>query len=145
MKYYKYILYILLLCITSCDPIFKIRLGDTFDKKIEFDCGYVNITCETFAYTHFKVIQNYNLNEPIYVYPKNIRVIYNGDIIETILYSKNESTPITNNYLVKNNEIMVIDFKRIINKGDTIILNIDNFFECNNVFNNYGDIFLIIK
>lgn len=144
MKSAYVFLFVLALCFVSCDPpIFQVPIDGTYKKEIGFECGKIDMECNTIGGISFNIQQIYHITSSVNISPKSLSVRYKDKDIKYTVYLNGTAIKELQNVL--NDNIVVINFAEKVCKNDTITINLDNFLYCKEKPINAGNIHFVVK
>jgi hypothetical protein len=144
MKSVYIFLAVLALCFISCDPpIFQVPIDGTYKKEIGFECGKIDMECNTIGGISFNIKQVYHIINSINISPKSLSIKHKDKDIKYTIYLNGIAVNKLQNVL--NDDIVVISFAEKVSNNDTITINLDNFLYCNEKPINAGDIYFVFN
>lgn len=146
MKINIFILLFLSFLLLSCDPyILRVAIdSDGFEKTVNFECGKIDISCNVLADRQIHTYLNFKLDSPILINPQKLEVFHKGKLLATSIYLENGGGLIKDTKNIDNDGEISIVINRVIQSGDTIRVNIDNFIVCKEEALKIGDINLVL-
>jgi len=145
MKANIFILLLLFFFLSSCDPyILRIAVdGEAFEKSFNFECGKVDIVCNVLADRQISVFQKFKLDSPILINPEKLEIVHKGEELTANVYSKNAGL-IKDAKTINADDEVRITISRVVQVGDTLKINIDNFIVCKEKPLEIGDVNLVL-
>ena len=90
--------------------------------------------------------QTFNINVPVYIHTKNIRISHNGELIDLKMSIAGRSLSSDQIVKIDSLDILAVQYYVDCQVSDTLYLNMDNFIECDNNFIRMpDDIFLTAR
>jgi hypothetical protein len=144
MKIKFFILFLSFFSLSSCDPyIYNIVIDDNgFEKEINFKCGKIGISCAIIGDRQIYIHQKFKLNYPVFINTEEFKISYKGEPVQANISSDGNIIKDTKEI---NNEtqISIMINHVVVQNGDTLKINIDNFIVCREKPVEIGDINLI--
>jgi hypothetical protein len=137
--------FFLLISLFSCDPHwFNIVVDDNgFERNFNFECGKIDISGSVLADKQISIFNKIKLNTIILINPEKLKITYKNEPIKSDIYINGE---VIKNPIEVDGEIqMRILINTIVQNGDILKINIDNFIVCKEKPLEIGDINLIIE
>lgn len=143
MKLIHIFITVAILSFMSCDPpIFLVSIDNRYKKEIEFDCGKIDVECNTLGGVSFTIKQVYRITNSLDVSPKKLSIKYKNNDIKYTVYLN--GTLINERGKIRNDDVVVVCFTKKVQKNDTIIVNLNDFLHCNGNPINTGNIFFVV-
>ena len=144
MKTKILVLLLFSLTLSSCDPyILRVAIdGDGFEKSFNFEYGKVNVRCSVLADRQISTFLKFKLDFPISVNPEKLEITHRGEILTAEIHLNKMPLVVEIKNINNDDEIRII-VNRVVQVGDTIKINIDNFIVCYGKPLEIGDINLI--
>jgi hypothetical protein len=135
---------VLSLCVLSCDPpIYQVPIEGTYKKEIGFECGTIDMECNTIGGINFTIKQVYHTTNAVKISPQSLSVKHKDKVVKYTTYLNGNVVKELQNVL--NGDIVVVNFIEKVSKNDTVTVNLDNFLHCNEKPINAGNIHFVIK
>jgi hypothetical protein len=131
MKTNIFILLLFFLLLSSCDPYwFNIVVDDNgFKKNIDFECGKIDVSGNVLADRQMSAFLRFKLDSPIVINPEKLEMWYRGEKVIYYRIYLNGSHLEGIKTINTDSDIRII-INSIVQSGDTIKINIDNFILC---------------
>ncbi|WP_056928538.1 hypothetical protein [Candidatus Symbiothrix dinenymphae] len=145
MKANIFILLLFSLSLLSCDPyILRVTIDSNgFEKSFNFECGKVDVRGSVLADRQIHTYLNFKLNSPIVINPDKLEIIHKGELLTSSVYLENGGGLIKDVRNINSDGTISIVINQVVQSGDTITVNIDNFILCNGNPLEIGNISLV--
>jgi len=143
MKAKIFVLLLFSLSLLSCDPyILRVAIDDNgFEKSFNFECGEVNLRCSVLADRQVSTLLKFKLNSSVEINPAHLEITHRGEILNSNISLNGTLLEETKN--INNDDKVRIIINRVVQSGDTLTVNIDNFIVCNGNPLEIGNISLV--
>ena len=146
MKNIRIIILAILLTFLSCDIFYHVQINGSYTTEIKLECGIVELECHTLGKMKYIMTQTFNINVPVYIHTKNIRISHNGELIDLKMSIAGRSLLSDQIVKIDSLDILAVQYYVDCQVSDTLYLNMDNFIECDNNFIRMpDDIFLTAR
>lgn len=145
MKAKIFVLFLFSLSLLSCDPyILKVAIDENgFEKSFNFECGKVDIRGSVLADRQIHTYLNFKLNSSIVINPEKLKITHKGELLTVSVYLENRGGLINEARNIDNESKISIVINCVVQSGDTITVNIDNFILCEDKPLEIGNISLV--